>query len=170
MAALRCNNSPPDPKTNCQSLFQVLSYPKPAAVHVYPGWAQCAATETDGGSFRQQRSTVAQVPSNTPETYPCQIQSTPSSHSAKRENRKENRSWRVGRVSAASELRHCLRQSREFPLVGTGQWCLPIQLQWPRICSRAHCIALLRSDGSVKEETSIWLPRNTTLLGCLYQG
>ena len=99
------------------------------------------------------------------------FQSTPSSHSAKRENRKENRRLRVGRGSAASELRHCLRQSREFPLVGTGR-CLPIQLQWPRICSRARsCIVLLRrSDGSVKEETSIWLPRNTTLLGCLFQG
>ena len=101
----------------------------------------------------------------------AKIKSTPSSHSAKRENRKENRRGRVGRGSAASELRHCLRQSREFPLVGTGQWCLPIQLQWRRICSRAHCIVLLRrSDGSVKEVTSIWLPRNTTLLGCLFQG
>ena len=70
----RCDNSPPDPKSDCQSLFQVLSYPKPTAVHVYPGWAQCAATETDGGSFRQQRSTVAQVPSNTLETPSCQNQ------------------------------------------------------------------------------------------------
>ena len=95
---------------------------KPCIRPLVPGWATCAAaaaaaaSETDGGSGRQQRSTVAPLPSNTPETSEYSLPRIPFT----KKGEYQGIARRVGRASPASELRHCLRQSREFHWLGVG--------------------------------------------------
>merc|ERR1712037_1081290 len=80
--------------------------------------------------------------------------------------KEKSRGW-VERESAASELRHCLRQSsREFHWLGVRG--PPFQYSCSGQGAAAEEVTSVRGGGSCV--VTIWLPRSTTLLGCLFRG